>query len=155
MKIWRRRPPAIPIRPETEPRTELIQGRSLYHVYRMHWEKGDAYSDPDRTEVSDPALATLIGSEMADRVKWYEWHKPVLDIDYSADLVPSKTPGHYHLYLNKPVEWRDYKRLIKALAKARLIEKGYAKAALRRRQTFVRMPTREKPTYSSSLDIYG
>jgi hypothetical protein len=65
-------------------------------------------------------------------------HAPVLDIDFEAQLVPSRTPGHYHLYLDKPIPWRRYKKLLRALMKAGIIEKGYYGASVARRMTFVR-----------------
>ena len=35
-------------------------------------------------------------------------HRPILDIDLPAALIPSSTPGHYHLYIDKPMEWDRY-----------------------------------------------
>lgn len=71
-------------------------------------------------------------------------HAPVLDIDFQAYLIPSSTHGHYHLYLDKPMTWRKYKRMLRALASAGVIEKGYAKASISRRHTAVRVPWLKK-----------
>ena len=35
-------------------------------------------------------------------------HRPILDLDFPAALVPSTTPGHFHLYLDKPMAEEDY-----------------------------------------------
>lgn len=67
-------------------------------------------------------------------------HAPVLDLDVPHVLVPSTTPGHAHLYLDVPMTWRRYKRLLRALARAGVVEKGYVKASLRRKHTAVRVP---------------
>lgn len=74
-------------------------------------------------------------------------HSPVLDIDIPAYLVPSSTNGHSHLYFDHLMTWRQYKRLLKALAKAGIVEKGYVKASIRRKHTAVRVPwLKKKPS---------
>lgn len=72
-------------------------------------------------------------------------HAPVLDIDFAAQLIESSTPGHYHLYLDKAMSWKKYKRVLRALAKAGVIEKGYAKASIRLGYSAVRKPGQKKP----------
>lgn len=67
-------------------------------------------------------------------------HRPVLDLDFPAALVPSSTPGHFHLYLDKEMTWSDYKYLICAFETVGLIEKGYKEASLAREFTSVRLP---------------
>lgn len=68
-------------------------------------------------------------------------HSPVLDIDYPAQLIPSTTPGHFHLYLDGlTMDWETYAELLTAMAKAGMIEDGYAAAAIARKFTGVRKP---------------
>lgn len=67
-------------------------------------------------------------------------HYPVLDLDFGAYVVPSSTPGHFHLYLERAMPWDTYAGLLVALAEAGVIERGYADACLARGMTFVRMP---------------
>lgn len=67
-------------------------------------------------------------------------HAPVIDIDFPAALIPSSTPGHFHLYLEKPVTWRGYQRVLEALSYAGLLEPGYVHASIERGKTFVRKP---------------
>ena len=67
-------------------------------------------------------------------------HRPVLDIDIPAALIPSSTPGHHHLYLDKPMTLLQYENLIHALAAAGIIEEGYAYASLARGYTSARLP---------------
>lgn len=73
-------------------------------------------------------------------------HRPVLDIDFPVHVVPSSTPGHYHLYLDKPLPWPRYRRLLEALADAGIIEPGYARVSIARRYTSVRLPWIRKDT---------
>lgn len=71
-------------------------------------------------------------------------HCPALDVDVPAYLVPSSTPGHSHLYIDVPMSWRKYKRLLKAMAAAGILEKSYVDASIRRRHTAVRVPWLKK-----------
>lgn len=68
----------------------------------------------------------------------------MLDIDMSCRLIETSTPGHHHLYIDQPMTWRRYKRLLKALVKAGIIEKNYYKASLARKGTHLRPPWNEK-----------
>lgn len=98
--------------------------------------------DPGRVEVNTPEEANLVASLTATGC-----HAPVLDIDYPARLVPSSTPGHFHLYLDRAIPWHRYALVLWALQLAGLIEPGYARAAMARKATFARLrPTKPKPT---------
>jgi hypothetical protein len=57
-------------------------------------------------------------------------HAVLLDIDYPAYVVPSSTGGHNHVYLDVPdgLSDRQHRRLMKALAKAGVVEKEWAHA---------------------------
>ena len=80
--------------------------------------------------------AHLVSSEVIGS----DLHMPVLDIDVPHRYVPSATEGHAHLYIDVPVSWRRYKKLLKTLAIAGVIELGYARASIARGATFVRTP---------------
>lgn len=80
-------------------------------------------------------MANLVGSRTTDGK-----HMPTLDIDVPLRLIPSSTPGHSHLYIDVEMSWWRYRRLLRQLYKARLIEKGFYQLALGNRQTFLRRP---------------
>lgn len=67
-------------------------------------------------------------------------HRPILDIDFPIHIEQSSTPGHFHLYMDKAMPWRDYRRLIVALERAGVIEKGYGRVSEARGYTSVRLP---------------
>lgn len=67
-------------------------------------------------------------------------HRPVLDIDFPVHVEPSSTEGHFHLYLDKPLRWDQYKRLLTALSIAGIIEPGYERVSVAREYTAVRLP---------------
>lgn len=82
-------------------------------------------------------------------------HRPVLDIDFEARLIPSSTPGHYHLYLDgilipDPL----YKYLLKVLAQCGIIQENYAKYSIERGYTAVRKPGDYKPPPPPEDDTY-
>jgi len=67
-------------------------------------------------------------------------HFPCIDLDFGAKLVPSQSVGHYHLYLNRPITWKVYKDLLRALADAGIIETGYMEASIDHGYTALRPP---------------
>ncbi len=65
---------------------------------------------------------------------------PTLDIDHPALLEPSSTPGHYHLFLDVPMSWRAYRRLLRALYRGGVIGRNAYWRSLDRGASFVRPP---------------
>lgn len=70
----------------------------------------------------------------------YQMHRPILDIDFPAELIPSSTDGHFHLYLDKPMTWKQYKKLLNVLSEVGVIEHGYARASIDRGYSSTRLP---------------
>lgn len=115
---------------------DVLLQRKLYKD--IQWQ--DEYGVKGWTQT--PAIskdAQIVSSEIGEGV-----HCPVLDIDVRAYLLPSSTEGHSHLYINHPMRWRPYKRMLKAMARAGVLEKGYVKASIRRKHTAVRVPWLKK-----------
>lgn len=119
-----------------------------------------------RVQVDEWEKANLISSLCDDGM-----HKPVIDVDHMTswcavahiidasrevngirvvaeqiEIVPSSTPGHCHVYVNRPMRWFAYSRLLRELHKRGVIEPGYLEASLAREQTFVRRPGVYKPS---------
>lgn len=68
-------------------------------------------------------------------------HRPVLDLDFPARLIPSTTPGHFHLYLDGlELGWDKYKTLLLALADAGVISQAYARESIKKGFTAARLP---------------
>jgi hypothetical protein len=71
-----------------------------------------------------------------------------------CELLESSTKGHYHLLIDKPMQWADYKKLLTALLEVGIIEKGWYDSALALKASSVRMPgilKYEMERYSKSL----
>lgn len=67
-------------------------------------------------------------------------HYPLLDLDVAVHLVPSSTPGHSHLYVDKPMTWEKYQALLGALQEAGILEAGFVTAAKLRGHSALRLP---------------
>lgn len=92
--------------------------------------------DTDRTP-AEPGEANLVGSRTTDDDYM---HMPVIDLDFPAHLEPSSTPGRFHLYLNKAIEWPKYLALLTTLYHADIIEEGFYEMSKARGQSYVRYP---------------
>jgi hypothetical protein len=97
---------------------------------------GDDYNaSEDGVRASEQEANTV-----TSRLLGGDLHAPVLDIDFGAQLIPSSTPGHFHLYFEKAMTWDNYCGLLKALGDVGILEEGYVKASLRRGYSSVRKP---------------
>jgi hypothetical protein len=96
--------------------------------------KEDTY-DGEHVPVEEIAEAHIVLSKDASGL-----HRPVLDIDFPAALIPSSTAGHFHLYLDKQLDELKYMKLLDALAEAGIIEQGYANVSEARGYTSARLP---------------
>lgn len=91
--------PELPVRPEDP-------------FGRLHWKSPstlDGSLAPDGRFPCPAPEANLLGSRTAEGM-----HLVTLDIDFPARLLPSSTPGHFHLLLDKPMTWRQYRRFLRA-----------------------------------------
>lgn len=105
--------------------------------------------DEERIKVDTPGpLARIFSSKIRDGAPGLDpWethgepmHTVAIDVDHHVRVVPSSTPGHYHLFIDVPMPWSKYRRLLKALSKAGIIEEGYYRVSVARKQTFLRLP---------------
>jgi len=97
-----------------------------------------------------PEEVVLLGSHeganvTTSKVLGKNTHKVVLDIDLPAQLIESSTPGHFHLYIDHEMTWKQYKKVINAMMEAGLLEAGYKGASFARKWTGLRLPWVRKP----------
>ena len=111
---------------------ESRSARLYYHVEDLNGSDEPLSTEEYRVPC-EKAKANLVGSLCLDGK-----HRPVLDIDFPARLVPSTTPGHFHLYLEVALEEAEYMELLQALGKARVLSSFYARASRTRKQSFCR-----------------
>ena len=114
-----------------------IPGLTTRKVHNWGDSSAQGSIEEIRPTVSDPRWADLITSEVFGQEGT---HKIVLDIDFPVVAVPSSTEGHSHLYIDRPISWKNYLKLIRAMVKAGLVEPGYLGASEQRGFTGVRPP---------------
>lgn len=115
--------------------------RNLRHTDNL---KGDKDYDHETVSIADAGLsnANLICSDLASTV----WdgdgvlHAVTLDIDHEVTVIPSSTPGHYHLYIDHGLTWPQYVKLMNVMADIGLLEQGYVDASLNRGFSSLRLP---------------
>lgn len=96
------------------------------------------YADRHQVENIVPAeRANIMTSEIEGATGY---HRVVLDIDMHAELIPSSSPDHFHLVIDKVVKQDKYFALLNALADAGVVEEGYARASLARGYSAIRVP---------------
>jgi hypothetical protein len=111
--------------------------------FRKKVEEGEDSYGKFRVEVlqaARPQNAKIVSSRVLQDGKATKYHTLMLDLDYPVTLMESSTAGHHHLYADHLMTWKQYKRVLEAMAKAGLIEQGYYHAALRQEATFLRPP---------------
>lgn len=113
-------PPLTGMVYEAVPEAELTE---------YNWAEGRQFTH----EIDD---AMLITSMIRDS----NMHKVAIDVDLPISVVPSSTPGHGHLYIDKELTWPQYEKLLHALAEAGIVEEGYVGASVRRGYTSLRLP---------------
>jgi hypothetical protein len=100
------------------------------------------FPTPDGQWCDEGPEATLVVSMLEDDPNM---HMPALDLDgMEVFVVPSSTPGNYHLYINRPMTWQQYKRLMKVMVDVGLVQRGYYDASVRRGYSALRTPWTKK-----------
>ncbi len=119
-------------------REHPFPGNKVYKLNNFNPDSADPNLPPESREEVTLDEANLLSSETSGI--FVGAHRPVLDIDFPAKLVPSSTPGRFHLYLDIDMPWADYEKLLKVMAEVGVLEPGYVAASVERKATFVRLP---------------
>ena len=98
-------------------------------------EDPDAYDAdlgvPKQQDDDGELVGSLVGDDM---------HQAIFDVDGGVEVVPSRTPGNHHLYFDKQLTWRQYRRVMRVLGRVGLVDPVWARLASRRGQAFLRRP---------------
>lgn len=130
-----------------------------HRYYQVDFRPGQDSNEPDQP-VSRPVVelekAQTWSSELVDQDgERTGYHTVMLDIDHPVRVVPSSTPGHYHLYIDVPVKEEDYFLALRALALAGVIETGYYEASRARGGTHLRLPWIQKDRIRDKIAALG
>lgn len=123
------------------------------------WDEPDESIHNYTCDIQEPTLANppnLISSELPEPlwngVDLVPQHSVAIDIDRPTLLVRSRTPGHYHLYVDVAVSWEKYEKLLLALKDCGVIEPGYYRASVQNKATYLRKDRWDK--YACRSDEY-
>jgi hypothetical protein len=83
-----------------------------------------------------PEGSNLISSEIKGTTR----HRILLDIDFPAALIPSSTPGHSHLYIDKQLTQDEMEKLVFTLHEVGLLADGNANQWHKFKAQFLRLP---------------
>lgn len=132
--------------------------RTMHHISAIDLaDKGAEYDSSEdhheRTTAVPEQDANTISSRIVDAAGTWAipMHAPVLDIDFPIFAIPSSTPGHFHLYIERLLDWDQYEKVLRVLGEVGIIEEGYARACIERSASYVRKPTCTKPTCTKPL----
>lgn len=115
---------------------ELPEYVRVHELAKLQVKMDDEYlNETVPVDRLDEAEVITSKSKVFDNI-----HRPILDIDFPVDVIPSSTVGHYHLYIDKKLTWEQYKKLLFVLAEVGIIEEGYLNASIDREFTSVRLP---------------
>lgn len=116
--------------------SEKIHPHPGLRTYRADLDaKGYAAGSP--SQCPDLDRANLLGSVTDGDIMI---HKPVLDIDIPMQVIPSSTPGHYHLIFDVEIEHWAYFDLLESLADCGIVQRGWVRASEERGFSAVRLP---------------
>lgn len=119
--------------------------RRLWTVTKWAYTgQGESYEAGEFRVPENDLEADAIGSLIENKPSEPELHAPVLDFDFPCELLPSSTYGNNHLYINTPMSWENYEKLLGTLCEVGLIQEGFYRAAIKNKQTIVRKPGTHK-----------
>lgn len=101
-------------------------------------ESGDLQPEPDNSRTA--SIEEGANAVCSQYTSMPGYHAIALDLDVPAFLVPSSTPGHSHLYIDRVVKEDDYFTLLNLLAKIGVLESNYVIASKSRGGTYLRLP---------------
>lgn len=94
----------------------------------------------EHANVATSLVDRLGSSHISEGRAIRQMHKVLLDIDMPVHAEKSTTPGHSHLFIDKEITWEQYLDIIKAFARAGIVEVGYLQACQDRGYSAVRLP---------------
>lgn len=117
-----------------------LHGQQLKFVPNMGvpYDPQDPVSSSSRgvADTDDLGEANVMSSQILGK----DTHKVVLDVDHPVKAIPSSTEGHFHLLIDKEITWKQYKKIMKAMVDAGIVEPGFFRASKARGFTAVRLP---------------
>lgn len=99
--------------------------------------------DVDYSLPAVPARSAERANLIASATDEHNVHLPILDVDHSCRLVES-SPGKFHLFIDVPMTWDAYCRLLDVMTEVGVLEANWVEACKRDGATMVRLRPEEK-----------
>lgn len=126
---------------QEEQRTELPREPESYSLtpYQMFNAAGEIVEGVNGSPVFANSVSSRTNTPVELESSNAGMHMPAIDIDLPIKVVPSKTDGHFHLYIEKEMDWVHYLILLLAFAECGIVEPGYVSVCMQRRASFLRL----------------
>lgn len=121
----------------------VSRNRTMSHLARENFKVTSEEFHADRPDLRPRIVASLAEANLIDsRVPGKEGlHRPIFDFDgIECTLIPSSTPGNFHLYLEKEVEFDKFLKVLEAMVEAGLIQRGFHQLTRLRGAAYARKP---------------
>lgn len=125
-------------------------------ILERKWSPGIASGGGEEGSDYTPSVDVPAGEEanlISSEVKGGRHHKIVLDIDHEAVLIPSSTPGHSHLIINKNLTEQKFYHFVRACHDIGLIADGNLRQADMWGGQFIRFPWRKLKGQNKSATL--
>lgn len=116
--------------------------RELYNVsvpelQDSNTDLGEPFTEEQHASLED---ATLLTSALVGEDGPTGYHTPAIDIDFPVRARQTDTPGHYHLLIDHPMRWEQYKKLLDVMVEVGLVQEGFRDASVKRGASSLRLP---------------
>lgn len=91
---------------------------------------------------------------VSERVNLSSGGRPSLLFNVPVSVIPSSTPGHFHLYIEAPLSWSAYRELLELVRAANIILGSTVPWALERGQTMLLKPGLSKARVRAQLELF-
>ena len=68
----------------------------------------------------------------------------ILEVEFPIQLIPSTTPRHYHLYLDRKISWEQYVLVLESAHEAGIISIGFYEISIKNGQSMVLLPGKDR-----------
>lgn len=102
--------------------------------------KGSSKDGEQSKEPEDPNTPHNVATSHVYESYATKYHIPVLDIDMPCALFPSSTEGKFHLYIDCPMTFEEYTKLLTVMAEVGILEFGFVGASIAKGHTALRLP---------------
>lgn len=124
--------------------SEKGPGMEVFEKFEEH-AKNPAKTDiPSEDFFCDELKAHLVTSYV-DTIDGVRYHAPAIDIDFPVHVRES-SPGKSHVFIDTLIPEDQYMQLLRDMAKAKVVEYGYAHASNNFHCSNIRMPDMSKGT---------